>query len=64
VVETEDGEPAHRYVTPQGEPLSPETVIGNRSHLRKEMAARLRAFGGATRLSAAPISDLLDALAA
>ncbi|WP_342803789.1 hypothetical protein [Novosphingobium album (ex Liu et al. 2023)] len=52
VVETPGGQPAEGYVTVQGEPLSPETVIGNRSHLRQAMAARLRAFGGATRLTA------------
>lgn len=53
VVEMPDGQPASGYVTAQGEPLCPETVIGNRTHLRKEMAACLRVFAGATRLSAA-----------
>ncbi|MDO7837054.1 hypothetical protein Q4610_18565 [Sphingobium sp. HBC34] len=48
----------------RGEPLSPETIIGNRAHLRKTMAARLRAFGGATRLTATPVPDLLDLAAA
>ena len=64
IIEMQDGVPAQGYVTARGEPLSPETVIGNRSHLRKEMAARLRAFGGATRLSAARLPDPLDTLAA
>jgi hypothetical protein len=39
-------------------------VIGNRAHLRKAMAVRLRAFGGATRLTAQPAPDLLDLAAA
>lgn len=64
IVETEDGEPALGYVTAKGELLSPETVIGNRSHLRKEIALRLRSFGGATRLSATRSPNLLDTLAA
>lgn len=53
VIETADGQPAAGYVTARGEPLLPEAVIGNRAHLRKEMAARLRAFGAATRLAVA-----------
>lgn len=64
VIEMPDGQPASGYVTAQGEPLCPETVIGNRAHLRKEMATRLRAFGGATRLSAARPADLLETLEA
>ena len=64
IVETPDGRPATGYVTVQGEPLPPETVIGNRAHLRKAMAVRLRAFGGATRLTAKPAPDLLDFAAA
>ena len=59
-VETPDGQLANGYVSARGEPLSPETVIGNRAHLRKAMAARLRAFGGATRLVANRAPDLLD----
>ena len=53
VVETSDGEPADGFVTTQGEPLAWETVITNRAQLRSAMAARLRAFGGATRLAPA-----------
>jgi hypothetical protein len=64
IVETPDGRPATGYVTVQGEPLPPETVIGNRAHLRKAMAVRFRAFGGATRLTAQPAPDLLDLAAA
>lgn len=64
IIETPDGRPATGYVSVQGEPLSPETVIGNRSHLRKAMAARLRAFGGATRLTIHRAPDLLDLAAA
>ena len=59
-VETPDGQLASGYVSARGEPLSPETVIGNRAHLRKAMASRLRAFGGATRLVANRAPDLLD----
>lgn len=64
VVEAQDGRPACGYVSVQGEPLSPETVIGNRAHLRKAMAARLRAFGGSTRLTAEQPPNLLDLAAA
>ena len=64
VVEAQDGRPAWGYVSVHGEPLSPETVIGNRAHLRKTMAARLRVFGGATRLTAGQPADLLDRAAA
>lgn len=64
VIETQDGQPASGYVTPQGLPLAPETVIGNRAHLRKAMAAHLRAFGGATRLTVASGADLPGAMAA
>lgn len=59
VVETPDGCPALGFVSVQGEPLPYETIIGNRAHLRKAMAARLRAFGGATRLSPVVSADLL-----
>lgn len=64
VIQTPDGLPALGYVSARGEPLSPETIISNRAHLRKAMAARLRAFGGATRLSATPMPELLDLVAA
>ena len=64
IVETPEGRLATGYVSARGEPLSPETIIGNRAHLRKTMAARLRAFGGATRLTATPVPDLLDLAAA
>jgi len=60
VIESADGRPATGYVSARGEPLSPETVIGNRAHLRKTMAARLRAFGGATRLAATRLPDFLN----
>ena len=51
VVETEDGHPAEGFVSTIGEPLACEAVITNRAHLREAMIARLRAFGGATRLA-------------
>lgn len=51
VVEIGGGHPALGYVSAQGQPLDPEFVISNRAHLRKAMAARLRAFGGATQLA-------------
>lgn len=62
VIETADGEPAAGYVTAQGEPLLSEAVIGNRAHLRKEMAARLRAFGAATRLAVARAPDVVHSI--
>lgn len=62
VVETGEGRPAQGYVSAQGEPLDPEFVISNRSHLRKAMAARLRAFGGATQLAMARTDDLFATL--
>lgn len=51
VVEIGGGHPALGYVSAQGQPLDPEFVISNRAHLRKAMAAPLRAFGGATQLA-------------
>lgn len=51
IVEMADGAPAEGFVTVAGEPLAWETVITNRAHLRSAMAARLRAFGGATRMA-------------
>ena len=54
VIELPCGSPALGYETSRGEPLSPEIVIGNRAHMRKAMAAHLRAFAGATRLTAQP----------
>ncbi|MDF0543817.1 hypothetical protein PX699_15805 [Sphingobium sp. H39-3-25] len=60
VIETADGQLATGYVSARGEPLSPETIISNRAHLRKTMAARLRAFGGATRLAATRLPDFLN----
>lgn len=51
VVETENGKPADGFFSARGEPLTCETVISNRAQLRTAMAARLRAFGGATRLA-------------
>lgn len=50
IVETANGEPADGFVSARGETLAWETVITNRAQLRRTMAARLRAFGGATRL--------------
>ena len=44
------GEPAHGYATSAGEPLTPEITVSNKTNIRREMAAALRAFGGATRL--------------
>lgn len=64
IVETHEGQLATGYVSARGEPLSPETIIGNRAHLRQTMAARLRAFGGATRLTATRTPELLDLAAA
>ena len=51
-VEVAGGPLASGYVTATGEPLEPEIVVSNKAHLRREMTTALRAFGGATRLSA------------
>ncbi|MBD8546923.1 hypothetical protein IFT82_09270 [Sphingomonas sp. CFBP 8760] len=49
-IEAEGGEPAHGYATSAGEPLVPEIIVSNKTNIRREMAAALRTFGGATRL--------------
>lgn len=51
IIELSNGEPADGYVTVSGDWLHPEMLITNQKHLRASMAASLRAFGGATRLS-------------
>jgi len=58
IVETGGERPAEGYVLANGEPLAWESFISNRAHLRGAMAARLRAFGGATRLANLPRPDL------
>lgn len=50
VVEAENGLPAHGYASSAGEPLRPEIIVSSKAHIRREMTAALRAFGGATRL--------------
>ena len=50
IVEVAASAPASGYATATGEPLEWEWFISNRAQLRAAMAARLRAFGGATRL--------------
>ncbi|OAN58663.1 hypothetical protein [Sphingobium sp. TCM1] len=47
VVELNEGTSATGFMTPQGEPLKPETIISNKAHLRKHMAAMLRRFASA-----------------
>ena len=49
-IEADGGELAHGYATSAGEPLVPEIIVANKTNIRREMAAALRAFGGATRL--------------
>ena len=49
-IEVEGGEPAEGYATSNGDPLKAEIIVSNKAHIRREMAAALRAFGGATRL--------------
>lgn len=51
-IEIAGGEPAAGYTTSSGELLAPEITVSNKAHIRREMAAALRAFGGATRLGA------------
>jgi hypothetical protein len=55
-VELADGVPATGFMTPQGEPLLPETIISNKAHLRSEMTAMLRRFAAAI-----PQPGLIDA---
>ncbi len=47
VVELKDGKSALGFMTPQGEPLVPETVITSKAHLRKAMTIMLRRFAAA-----------------
>lgn len=49
-IEVEGGLPAVGYATSVGAPLAHEIVITNKAHLRREIAAALRTFAGATRL--------------
>lgn len=49
-IEAEDGAPAVGYATSNGDRLAPEIIVSNKTNIRREMAAALRAFGGATRL--------------
>jgi len=49
-IEAEGGELAYGYATSAGEPIAPEIIVSNKTNIRREMAAALRAFGGATRL--------------
>jgi len=49
-IEAEDGVPAVGYATSTGDRLAPEIIVFNKTNIRREMAAALRAFGGATRL--------------
>jgi hypothetical protein len=49
-IEIEGGQTADGYATSSGEPLAVEIVVSNKASIRREMAAALRAFGGATRL--------------
>ena len=49
-IEIEGGQPADGYATSTGEPIATEITVSNKANIRREMAAALRAFGGATRL--------------
>lgn len=49
-IEVAGGLPATGYATSAGAPLAHEIVITNKAHLRREIAAALRTFAGATRL--------------
>jgi len=46
-VELAGGRPAAGFMTPQGEPLVPETIITNKARLRKTMTIMLRRFAAA-----------------
>ena len=52
-IEAEGGNLARGYATSTGEPLAPEIIVSNKTNIRREMAAALRTFGGATRLMSA-----------
>lgn len=47
VVDLADGRSASGFMTAQGEPLVPETIITNKAHLRKAMTIMLRRFAAA-----------------
>ncbi len=49
-IELEGGEAAEGYATSDGNPLDAEIIVSNKTHIRRDMANALRAFGGATRL--------------
>jgi hypothetical protein len=49
-VEADGGKLAEGYATSTGDRLAPEIIVSNKTNIRREMAAALRAFGGATRL--------------
>ena len=49
-IEADDGKPAEGYATSTGDRLAHEIIVSNKTNIRREMAAALRAFGGATRL--------------
>lgn len=49
-IEAEGGTLAEGYATSTGERLATEITVSNKTNIRREMAAALRAFGGATRL--------------
>jgi hypothetical protein len=44
------GRDLYGYATSTGDRLAPEIIVSNKTNIRREMAAALRAFGGATRL--------------
>jgi hypothetical protein len=49
-IEAERGTLAEGYATSTGERLATEITVSNKTNIRREMAAALRAFGGTTRL--------------
>ncbi len=49
-IEAEGGALAEGYATSTGDRLAPEIIVSNKTNIRREMAAALRTFGGATRL--------------
>jgi hypothetical protein len=49
-IEADGGKLAEGYATSTGDRLAPEIIVSNKTNIRREMAAALRAFGGATRL--------------
>jgi len=54
-VTLQDGASATGFITATGSALQPTIIVSSKARLRQEIAMALRAFGGATRLTAPPL---------